>query len=490
MRRVDSAGSGFLYGETAGWHMHVGALMVLDPADAEGFGFDAVKHLYAERLAQVPDLRARLVEVPFGLDRPVLGHDPTFDVEAHCRRVTVPAPGTERELGVVLGSIMAGKIDRRRPLWEMWWIDGLADGHVGVFVKMHHALIDGYSGMQLAALVMDLESAPAPADAAPGVTHDAAPSPLRLGAEAARTLAALPWRTVRYANQLARQTATMVRHSRRPDSPPTALSAPRTSFNVPIGARRSVAMCSLPLDDILAVKEAFGTSVNDVLLAVVGGALRTHLDERGALPGAPLIAQVPVSVHKPDDHELGTQVVNMFTTLATDVAECTERLRVVSAVTARAKQFQHDLFADRVLGIPEVVPPSVIGAVSRAFTGLGLERHIPPIYNAIVSDVRGSPVDLYVAGARVQAIHPFGPLLLGAGLNITALSHLDRLNIGILGTPESLPDPWPVAASMEAELAALLAAAADLEPAEVDLVAAEGPSDPGDGDRMSESSSV
>lgn len=483
MRRVDSAGSGFLYGETAGWHMHVGALMVLDPTDAEGFGFDAVKRLYAERLGQVPDLRARLVEVPFGLDRPVLGHDPTFDVDAHCRRVSVPAPGTHRELGRVLGSIMATKIDRRRPLWEMWWIDGLEDGRVGVFVKMHHALIDGYSGMQLAALVMDLEPAPetVPAgDPGPGLAHSSAPSTARLGAEAVLTLAALPWRTVRYANQLTRQAVTLVRHSTRPDAPPTALSAPRTSFNVPIGARRSAATCSLPMDDVLAVKQAFGTSVNDVLLTVVGGALRTHLAARDALPDAPLIAQVPVSVHKPDDHELGTQVVNMFTTLATDIAESTERLRVVASVTARAKQFQHELFADRVLALPEVVPPVVIGAVSRTFTGLGLERRVPPIYNAIVSDVRGSPVDLYVAGARVEAIHPFGPLLLGAGLNITALSHLDRLNVGILGTPESLPDPWSVATSMETELADLLAAAHP----------SEGTSGPGEGTRMSESSPV
>ena len=157
--------------------------------------------------------------------------------------------------------------------------------------------------------------------------------------------------------------------------------------------------------------------------------------------------------------EAGTQVVNMFTTLATDVADVAERLRVIQAVTTRAKQYQHAIFADRSIAMPDLVPPVVLGATARVFTGLGLERWIPPVFNVIVSDVRGSPVDLFVSGARVEAIYPLGPLLLGSALNVTALSNRDGMDVGFLATPEAVPDPWELVERIEAELARLVDAA-------------------------------
>lgn len=461
MHRVDSAGSGFLYGETAGWHMHVAALMVLDPTDAPDFGFDAVQELYARRLLGVPNLRARLVEVPLGLDRPVLADDPAFDIEAHSHRITLRAPGSRQQLTEVVDELLARKLDRRRPLWESWLIDGLDDGRVAMFVKMHHALVDGVSGMHLAMIVMDTEPVPGP-DPEPLPPPEPRPSLARLGLGAMRTLVALPWRTARFANQLGRQTVTLVREVVRPDAPPLAFSAPRTSLNVTIGAERKVAVVTLSLSDIRAVKTAFGTSVNDVVLAVVGGALREYLTEHDELPASPLVAQVPVSVHTEGDLDnLGTQVVNMFTTLATDVADSVERLRVISSVTGKAKQYQRAIFADRALALPDLFPPFMISIVARTFTATGLEGRIPPLYNAIVSDVHGSPVDLYVCGARVEAIYPFGPLLLGGALNITALSHLDDMHVGIVATPEAVPDPWELATRVEAELGRLVEAAGD-----------------------------
>jgi len=200
--------------------------------------------------------------------------------------------------------------------------------------------------------------------------------------------------------------------------------------------------------------------VNDVMLALVGGALREYLTERDALPASSLVAQVPVSVHTDGDLEnLGTQVVNMFTTLATDVSGSVERLLTISSVTDRAKRYQRAIFADRALALPDLVPPFVISIVARTFTGFGLEGRIPPLYNAIVSDVHGSPIDLYVGGARVEAIYPFGPLLLGSALNVTALSHCDTMNVGIVATPEAVPDPSELAERIEAELALLVDAA-------------------------------
>jgi WS/DGAT/MGAT family acyltransferase len=436
--------------------MHVGSLMILDPVGAPDFTFESVMDLYARRLASVPELRARVVEVPLGLDRPVLADDPHFDLEAHCHRTTLRAPGTRRELERLTGHLLARKLDRNHPLWETWWIDGLDDGKVAFFVKMHHTLVDGVSGMHLAAMVMDTEPTPGP-DPEPLPPAEPSPSIAHLGVGAMRSLAAIPWRSLRFANQLAHQTVTMIREVRRPDSPPLPFSAPRSPFNGAIRADRRVGSCTLPMDDIRTVKRAYGTTVNDVVLTVVGGALRRYLDARGELPTTPLVAQVPVSVHTDGDLDnLGTQVVNMFTTLGTDVAGNVDRLRVISSVTTRAKEYQHAIFADRAISLPDLVPPFVISAVARAFTGSGLERRLPPLYNAIVSDVHGSPVDLYVCGARVEALIPFGPLLLGSALNITALSHCDTMNVGIVATPDAVPDPSMLGALMEAELADLV----------------------------------
>ena len=153
----------------------------------------------------------------------------------------------------------------------------------------------------------------------------------------------------------------------------------------------------------------------------------------------------------------------MFTTLATDVASAVERLRVIQSVAARAKRYQHEIFADRSIAIRDVAPPVLISAAARLFTGLGLERVIPPVYNLIVSSVRGSLVDLCVVGARIEAIYPLGPLLMGAALNVTALSNRDGMDLGFLATPEADPDPWELVEHLEAELATL-AAAAHAEP--------------------------
>jgi diacylglycerol O-acyltransferase len=461
MRRVDSAGAGFLYGETPGWHMHVSALMILDPTDAPGFSFETLKEGYGRRLGTAPALRCRLVDAPLGLDRPVLVDDPDFDLDAHFHRTVVPAPGTRRELADVVATLISRKLDRSRPLWEAWWIDGLEDGRVAVVVKIHHALIDGVSGVNLSGLIMDLEPNPGPhAEPALSAARETSPSSARLGLAALGTLAALPWRSARFAHQLGRQSATFGRHMFRPESPPGMFAAPRSRFNRSIGAERCLAVSALSMPDILTVKSAFGVSVNDVVLTICGGALREYLGARGELPDASLVAQVPVSVRTEQTmSEPGTQVVNMFTTLATDVADAAERLEVVHSVTLRAKAYQHAIFADRAVAMPDLMPPVVLGVIAHAFTRLGLERHIPPLYNAIVSDVRGSPVDLYVCGARVESIYPFGPLLLGAALNITALSHRDELNIGFLATPESVPDPWELVKHTETELRRLVEAA-------------------------------
>ena len=461
MRRVDSSGVGFLYGETSGWHMHVSALLILDPTDAPGFSFEAVREGYAHRLGSAPALRDRLVGAPLGLDRPVLVDDPDFDLDAHLHRTEVPAPGTRREVADLVAVLIARKLDRRRPLWEAWWIDGLDDGRVALVVKIHHTLVDGVSGMNLAGLIMDLERDPASADdPAPARERERAPSTATLALGALRSVAALPWRSARFANQLARQTATFTRQMLGPEPPPRAFSAPRTRLNRIIGAERRLAVTTIPMAEVLAVKTAFDAKFNDVVLALCGGALRGYLEARGELPDASLVAQVPVSVRTEESMtEPGTQVVNMFTTLATDVADVAERLRLIQAVTTRAKQYQHAIFADRSIAMPDLVPPIVLGAAARVFTGLGLERWIPPLFNVIVSDVRGSPVDLFVSGARVEAIYPLGPLLLGSALNVTALSNRDGMDVGFLATPEAVPDPWELVERIEAELARLVDAA-------------------------------
>ncbi|HEX5266338.1 MAG TPA: wax ester/triacylglycerol synthase family O-acyltransferase, partial [Acidimicrobiales bacterium] len=280
MQRLTGLDATFLYSETPSQHMHVSMVGVFDTSTMTGgYSFERVRDLIESRLPRIPMFRRRLIEVPFRLHHPVLVEDPEFDLDFHVRRMAVPAPGSMRELTELAGDFLSRPLDRSRPLWEMWIVEGLEDGRIGVLAKVHHSMIDGVTGAELMVHLFDLEPEPSAAADQDGETADDRrpehiPNDLELVAYAARSLARQPGRLARTIPATVRSVASIVSRRRGGASGmATPFSAPRTPWNGAITPHRVVAVGTLSLDDVKAVKNHFGTTVNDVVLALCSGAL-------------------------------------------------------------------------------------------------------------------------------------------------------------------------------------------------------------------------
>jgi diacylglycerol O-acyltransferase len=469
MRRLGGLDAAFLYAETPAWHMHVSALLVVDPSEAPGFSFDALKTMTVERLPAVPQFRWRPVEVPLGLDRPVWVEADDFDPDYHIRRIGVPAPGGPDELDELVGRLIGYKLDRSKPLWEMWVMEGLADGGVAVLTKIHHSIIDGVSGAGLAEILLDLEPNPTrvPPEVRDSLHHQPPPNSWRLFGQGLVTTAfATPWRMARYSAELTRKAWTLAGLLRSERPPTTPLQTPRTRFNAPITPHRSFAATSVPLDRVKSLKSAYDVKLNDVVLALCAGALRRYLDHLDELPDQALVAQVPVSLRVDGDSHAGAKVGPMFTSLATDVEDPVKRLLAIHDHTNRAKEMRQALSAHGIMGLTETTPPGLLTLAARMYTIAGLEQHGPPLYNVIISNVPGPTFPLYMAGAELARMYPMGPLILGGGLNITVLSYQDRLDFGFLTCPETAPDTDYIADGVPLALAELERAAGFTPPDE------------------------
>jgi WS/DGAT/MGAT family acyltransferase len=356
----------------------------------------------------------------------------------------------------VIGRLAGVPLDRSRPLWECWVLEGLAtdlgdptagpaDGsRVGFLVKMHHALADGVAAAALLANVMD----PAPGAAVPPELVPWRPDPVpsrrqlveaavRDGRAGLRRLPALVVRT-------AKGVQAVVRRRRHAEvSPPRPIiDAPHSHFNGALTARRSFASAELDLAAVKAVRAAFGVSVNDVVLGIVAGSLRGHLLAVGGLPDKSLMASIPVASDPASARLTGNRVSNLFTSLRTDLADPVERLRAIHDVTGAAKEVQGLLGIEMMADWIAYTPPRPYAWVMRHYSRLRLaERHSPPI-NLIVSNVPGPREPLHIAGATLDGIWSVGPILEGVGLNVTVWSYLDRIHVGVLGCADHWDDRW------------------------------------------------
>lgn len=460
MRRLSGIDAAFLYGETASWHMHVSALMVLDPSSCGGrFSSERFRELIESRLHVVPQFRWKLRKVPFGIDRPVWVDDAEFDLDFHIRRIAVPAPGGTEQLGNLVGELIPLKLDRTRPLWEMWVIEGLEGGQVAVLAKVHHSIIDGASGAELMKLIFDMTPDAPIQPAPPWRPEEESPSGLELLGLGVRRVATTPYRMTRLAESFVRQGLTVAGFLRRKNAPTLPFQAPRTRLNADISPSRRLAMAKVPLEEVKAVKHAFGVKVNDVVLALVASSLRRYLASHGELPDRPLVAQVPVSVRAEGDAESGTQVAAMFSSLATDIEDPGERLLAVHESTQSAKEMQQALAVDKIIGLTEAFSPGLIEVAARMYTAAQLDSRTPPIFNLIVSNVPGPPFPLYVAGAQLTAMYPMGPLLYGGALNVSVISYLDSMDFGFLSCRTTVPDVWTIAEGIPLALKELMDAA-------------------------------
>jgi len=483
MEQLSGLDAAFLALDTPRTTGHVGGIHVVEAAgpDDAPLTLDRLIEVVGERIHLVPPMRRRVVGVPLGLDQPYWIEDPDFDLEFHVRELALPAPGNMHQLSEQVARIHSRALDRSRPLWEIYLIHGVEGGRSALYAKIHHAMIDGVGGQEITAALLDLtpegREIPTPAPWTP----DTEPGSFAMLGRAAVSLAVQPTRAVRFAADLLQSAPGLLglALARMPGS--TALvsatdllpgglgigdaliqhspgRAPATPFNRNVSPHRRIALRSVPLDVVKAVKNAAGMTVNDVVMAVCAGALRRWLSTHDALPDEPLVAAVPVSVRtsaaqgaKSGDGTFGNRVSLMLATLPTDLEDPLARMRVAHEATLVAKNQHQALSASLLADAYQFTMPALMGLTMRANARLRvLER--ASLFNLFVSNVPGPSVPLYLAGHRVLASYPVSAVADGQGLNITVLSYLGGLHFGLTADRDLVPDLDVLAGYLAAEL--------------------------------------
>jgi WS/DGAT/MGAT family acyltransferase len=440
----------FLYFESGSMLMHVCGLLVLDQSTMpEGYEFDRLRDRLAERVGSNPAFRRKLHDPVLNLDHPVWVDDDEFDIEHHVRRAVVAAPGEREQLADLCGDIAAQPLDRTRPLWEMWVIEGLADGSIAVMTKMHHATVDGVSGANLVSELCSLEPGAPPISAGERpAAPPRRPSDARIVVDGAVRLATRPVQFARLLPTTLGGLASWVERARRGRAMPAPFTAPRTSFNGTITGHRSVAFVRMDLAHVKEVKNAFGCTVNDVVLTMCSGALRKYLADRDELPEQSLVAMVPVSVHGKTTAPGTNKVSGMFSSLASNIADPVERLAEIAAQNRVAKEHHKTLSASLLQDWAQFAAPNTFALAVRVYSKLRLAERHPVIHNLVISNVPGPPMPIYFMGARIVGFFPFGPVFHGAGLNITVLSNDGHLDVGLIACRELAPHLWELADDM------------------------------------------
>jgi WS/DGAT/MGAT family acyltransferase len=462
VERLSGLDASFLYFETPTMHMHVAMTAIFDPSTMPGgYSFEAIKEFIASRLHLVPPFRRRVVEVPFRLSHPIWVEDPNFDLDYHIRRVGAPAPGGHRELAELAGQITSTPLDRSRPLWELYVVEGLADGNIGVITKMHHCAVDGVSGAELMVNLFDLEPGGRELDPPEPREPEPVPSDFELVSHALASRLRRQAGLLPLVGTTLRTVGTLVSRHRDPDAIVGAvpLTAPHTPWNRSITPHRRMSFTRVSLDDVKKIKNAAGCTVNDVVLALMGGTLRRYLEDHGGVPPEPLIAVCPVSVRSDTETgQMNNKVSAMFTSLATDVDDPLERIRAISRVTKGAKEDHNVIGASLLQDWAEHAAPTTFALAARLYSSLHLSDRHRPIHNVVISNVPGPPFPLYYAGAQLEYTLPMGPVMEGAGLNITVLSYMDSVDIGFMACRELVPDVWDLTDHVQSAMAELLSA--------------------------------
>jgi WS/DGAT/MGAT family acyltransferase len=468
MRQLSTLDAQFLNVESARVYGHVAFLGLYDPSTAPAgtLGGPEIKRLLEERLHLLPPLRWRLVEVPLGIDLPYWVEDPDFDLEFHVRETALPGPGDERQLAETVERLFGRPLDRRRPLWEIYVIHGLEDGNVAILTKIHHAVVDGISGNEIMATLLDPEPTGRAVDPRPA--HVARTAPVPSDREMlARGLAGLPRQPLRMLRSLPTTIAgftdlpganalpgvptlshlySRVRRTLGSEEGTGVLEVttarpPKTPFNGPVSAHRRFAFGSLSLDAVRQVRREFGVTVNDVVVTLCTGAVREWLLERDALPQDPLVALIPMSVRRRDERgTYGNRISMMVVPIPTNEPDAEKRLTRTHELLRSAKERHSALPASLLTDATAFIPPAVASLAARNTVEI-LSRTRPPL-NLVISNVPGPRTSLYCAGAELMSNYPLSVVVDGVGLNITVVSYKDRVDFGIVGDREQIDDAW------------------------------------------------
>ncbi len=453
MERLSGLDAFFLYMETPTQPLNVCCILELDTSSMPGgYSYTRLHASLAKHVKAMPEFRMKLADTQLNLDHPVWVDDEDFSLQRHVHRAAVPAPGGRRELSEICGHIAGLALDRDRPLWEMWVIEGSARPNgLAVLLKVHHAVVDGVAGANLLAQLCSLApDAPPPRPvqgAGPGSALQIAASgllnvakrPLRLTAVLPATMATVAWTMMR-----ARAGRTMAAPFR----------APPTAFNGSLTHHRNVAFTQLDMRDVTRVKDRFGVTVNDVVVALCAGVLRRFLLERDELPDAPLVATVPVSVRDKSERPGRNQTTMMFCRMESQIRNPAERIRAIAARNNAAKDHTAAMGPTLLHDWTEFGSQNLFGAVMRILPRIPLGTN--PVHNMILSNVPGPRDQLYFLGCCIESMYPLGPLLVGAGLNITVMSLNGALGVGIISCPDLVPELWGMADAFSDALKELL----------------------------------
>lgn len=456
--RLSAVDASFLAQERANSHMHIGAVLILEgpPPSYEDF----LNHIRS-RLHLVPRYRQKLAVPPLETGRPIWIDDASFNLEYHVRHTALPSPGSPEQLRALAARIHSQRLDRAKPLWELWLVQGLEDGRFALISKTHHALVDGISGVDLMTVLFDLSPVPqiAPHEGEPWAAQPE-PHAAQLAARGIKGLLKLPLELANGALSAATRPASSLDHVKEALEGIGEVAwaglnpAPETPLNVPIGPHRRLSFVRNDLDDFKLVKNTLGGTVNDVVLAVVAGGLRTWLRSRGVrTEGLELRALVPVSVRTKDDQgQLGNRIVVMRGPLPVYVEDPVARLRVVRQAMDGLKESKQAVGAAAITGLEALAPPTILAQASRL-------QFSTRLFNLLVTNVPGPQFPIYVLGRELLDTYPIAFLPENQSLAVAVMSYNGGMDFGLLGDYDNLTDIEDLGQALRDALAELVAAA-------------------------------
>jgi WS/DGAT/MGAT family acyltransferase len=470
MQQLSGQDASFVYMETPTTPMHIGSVGIYDPSTApNGFvRFKDILQFIESRLGGAKSFRERLVRVPFDIDHPYWIQDPDFDLEYHVRHIALPAPGDWRQLCIQVARLHSRPMDLTKPLWEFIIVEGLDNieglpkGCFALVAKVHHAAIDGMSGVEMSAAVHDLspdksnrfpeeewkpDSKPGIADLLISGYFNALRQPQKYIETVARSVPGI----ARLASELTKGDLSIA----------GARVPPKTRFNAKVSSHRVFDGVPFPLKDVRAIKEAVpGATVNDAILAIIGGGLRIYLNDKGELPEANLTAMAPISVRQENEKAaLGNLVSAMVVSLGTHIADPLERLAHIHADAVNSKGLTNAVGARTLTDYSQLIPSGLAGLGARLYTRLGVANATAPVFNVVATNVPGSRVPLYFAGAKMVKMYGLGPIFDSMGLINTIYSYVDEIAISFTCDRDMMPDPDAYAAALRQSFTELLAAA-------------------------------
>lgn len=460
--RLSSIDASFLHQEQRSSHMHVGAVLLFEgPPPSYG---DLLAHVES-RLRLVPRYRQKLAVPRLEMGRPFWIDDPRFNLEYHVRHTALPAPGSMEQLRRLAGRVHSQRLDRSKPLWELWLVQGLEQNRFALLSKTHHALVDGVSGVDIATVLFDLSPVPNPEEPGEEWTPSPEPSQAELVAEGVKGLVRTPLRLARRAAGAATDPGRAVARAREAAEGVGEIvwaelnPAPEVPLNVPIGPHRRIAWLHSRLDDFKAVKDRLGGTVNDAVLTVVSGALARWLRTRGVrTEGLELRALVPVSIRAEHEQgQLGNRIAVMRGPLPVYAKDPVERLRIVRESMQGLKESKQALGAEVIAGLTDFAPPTLLAQASRV-------NFSTRLFNLIVTNVPGPQFPLYLLGRELQELIPVAFLPDNHALAIAVMSYNGKVDFGLLGDYDAMPDLDDLGGYVGDSLAELLAAAGGRRP--------------------------